>query len=296
MPTVELPQGTVRYRVSGLEGADRPVVFVHGLLSNGQLWDCVAKNLGAQGVRGYAPDWPMGSHTVAMNAGTDLTPRGVAHIVLSFLEALDLHDVTLVGNDSGGAICQFVLDTDHSRIGRLVLTNADAFEVFEPPPFDIVRILRYPLLLQTLLTVGRLRWLRHSPLAYGLLAAKPLDPVLTRSWVEPARQDAGVRRDTTRFVGAIDKQELLAVSNRMNRFSKPVLLVWGAADRFFTIDLARRLEGVFPQAELVEVAGGRTYLPLDEPGRVSDEIVKRFYGSTATDRQSAGEESTITAD
>ena len=47
--------------------------------------------------------------------------------------ALDLSDVTLVGNDTGGAICQYLVDTDRSRIGRLVLTNCDCFEQFPPP-------------------------------------------------------------------------------------------------------------------------------------------------------------------
>ena len=51
------------------------------------------------------------------------------------MEALELDDVTLVGNDTGGAICQFLLDTDASRIGRVVLTNCDAFTNFPPAPF-----------------------------------------------------------------------------------------------------------------------------------------------------------------
>ena len=132
MPTIELPQGAVRYRVAGEQASGPPVVFVHGFLVNATLWVKTADALAAAGVRSYAPDWPLGAHPLALGAGADQSPRGVARQVLSFIEALELDDVTLVGNDTGGAICQFLLDTDASRIGRLVLTNCDAFDSFPP--------------------------------------------------------------------------------------------------------------------------------------------------------------------
>ena len=62
-------------------------------------------------------------------------PRGVARLIAAFLEALELDDVTLVGNDTGGAICQLVVDRHPERLGRLVLTNCDAFENFPPKAF-----------------------------------------------------------------------------------------------------------------------------------------------------------------
>ena len=52
--------------------------------------------------------------------------------------ALDLQDVTLVGNDTGGGLCQFLIDAHPERIGRLVLTNCDAFDKFPPFPFNAV--------------------------------------------------------------------------------------------------------------------------------------------------------------
>src|SRR5262249_29099708 len=126
---IELPQGPITYRVAGpADSAVPPVVFVHGLLVDNQLWTAVADLLAEQGIRSYAPNWPLGSHPVAMNADADLSPRGIAAIINGFLAALDLTDVTLVGNDTGGALCQYLIDADHSRIGRLVLTNCDAFD------------------------------------------------------------------------------------------------------------------------------------------------------------------------
>ena len=84
MPTIDLPNGTVNYRVAGPEdSAAPPVVFVHGFLVDGTLWSKTAAGLAEHGIRSYAPDWPLGSHPIALNEGADQSPRGVArHIVV----------------------------------------------------------------------------------------------------------------------------------------------------------------------------------------------------------------------
>jgi pimeloyl-ACP methyl ester carboxylesterase len=274
MPTVDLPQGRVNYRVAGPPGSTLPpVVFVHGLLVNGEMWTGVAAALAERGIRSYTPDLPLGSHTVALGPDTDLSPRGVARLLLSFLEALSLTDVTLTGNDTGGALCQFVIDTDSSRIGRLVLTNCDAFDKFPPPPVDLmVKLGSSPFRLR--LMTAPMRWaaLRRSPLGYGPFTTRPLDAALTKRWVTPLLTDAGVRKDTARFMRGIRPADLLAVSKRLSSFTRPVLLLWGTGDRFFKLSLARRLAEAFPDARLVEVEGGHTFLPLDAPGRIASEI------------------------
>jgi pimeloyl-ACP methyl ester carboxylesterase len=274
MPTVDLPQGRVHYRVAGPEhSATPPVVLVHGLLVNSELWSGVAAALAAQGIRSYAPDLPLGSHPIPLADDAELSPRGLARLLLDFLEALDLDDVTLVGNDTGGALCQFLIDADHSRIGRLLLTNCDAFDKFPPPPFNaIVAIGRRPWRLRALMRTVRPTALRHSVLGYGGLVSTPLDAELTARWARPCVADRDVARDTARFLAALDKRDLADVATRLGRFPKPVLLVWGDADRFFRFEFAERLRDVFPDARLVRVTGGRTFLPYDQPGRVADEI------------------------
>lgn len=274
MPTVDLPQGRVHYRVAGpADGERSAVVFLHGLLVDGELWSGVAEALAAQGVRSYAPDLPLGAHPIALEPHAELSPRGVARLVLAFLEALDLTDVTLVGNDTGGALCQFLVDLDPTRVRGLVLLNCDAFEKFPPPPFGLlVKAGRRAGRLRILANAMRLTRARHSLLGYGPLARGPLDAALTRRWITPALTDAGVRRDTARFLRAVHPADLVDVSTRLHRFTRPVLLLWGSADRFFTLALARRLQSVLPGARLVPVEGGRTFLPLDQPARVAAEI------------------------
>lgn len=275
MPTVELPQGRVHYRVAGpADSTTPPVVFIHGLLVNSELWSGTAWALAEQGVRSYAPDLPLGSHPSPLSDDADLSPRGVARLILDFLEALDLRDVTLVGNDTGGALCQFVIDTDASRIGRLVLTNCDAFDQFPPPPFGaLVAFGRRPGRLRVAMAAMRPKMLRHSILGFGGLVTTPLDPELTARWAKPCQTDKAVRRNTARFLQQIDPHDLDEVGTRLGKFDKPVLLVWGDADSFFKMAFAERLRDAFADARLVTVEGGKTFVPLDYPDRLAGEIV-----------------------
>ncbi len=278
MPTIELAKATLNYHVAGpADSTLPPVVFIHPVLADGSLWLPVAERLAARGIRSYAPDWPLASHRIALPEDADQSPEGVARLVLDFLAALDLADVTLVGNDTGGAICQFVvdpeLDADATRVTRLVLANCDAFDQFPPPPFSGL----FPLLsnewrLKTLAGHLRLRPLRHSWLGYGLLA-KNLPPELTRAWIEPARTDAGVRRDAVRLFKNIHPQDLLDLSTRLRDVKIPVTVIWGMADRAFKPALGRRLHAAFTDAEFIEVPGARTLLALDAPDELTDAIV-----------------------
>ncbi|CAO5171259.1 Alpha/beta hydrolase [Frankia sp. AiPs1] len=280
---LDLPHGPISYRVAGPRDSGRPpVVFLHGLLVDGQLWSAVAALLAEQGLRSYAPTLPLGSHPTPMRPDADLTPRGVARLVLDFLAALDLRDVTLVGNDTGGAIIQFVLDLDDpddpegagpSRVGRVVLTNCDGFDTFPPFPFTLlVRAFRHPALVAALVPGLRSTRLRHSPLGFGPLASGPFDPELTRAWVTPLAQ-ADIRRDAAKLARGIDPAGLLDVSTRLPKTEKPIHILWGDADRFFRVDLGRRLAAAFTDATFDTVAGGRTFLPLDHPDRVAAAIL-----------------------
>jgi pimeloyl-ACP methyl ester carboxylesterase len=274
MLSIDLPHGTVRYRVAGPENAATPpIVFVHGFLVSSTLWTKTADALAATGVRSYAADWPLGSHTIALGTAADQSPRGIARQVISFIEALELDDVTLVGNDTGGAICQFLLDIDASRIGRVVLTNCDAFTNFPPAPFgQLFKAFRSPKAIRALMAPMRAATVRHSPVGFGLLVNQPLDADQTRAWVEPCLSDPAIRQDTARFAQKVDPDDLNTASKRLGSFDGPALLVWGAADRFFKLDFAQRLRTTFTDARLIEVENGRTFIPLDEPTRLAKEI------------------------
>ena len=270
--TIDLPGGRVHFRESGpVDG--KPVVFVHGFLVDHTLWADLPERLGERGFRTFAPTWPLGAHTTAMNSGADLSPRGVAHLVLSFLRMLDLSDVTLVGSDTGGAICQFLLDEDATRIGRVVLTNCDAFDTFPPFPFDLLfRLARHPVAARAVLQPMRLARLRNSRLGFGWLVRRDLTAAESRPWVTPYLTDAGVRRDVTAFARSWRARDLADVATRLPAFDRPVLICWAPKDRFFKVDLAHRLVQTFPDARLVEFPDALTFVSLDQPARLAEEI------------------------
>ena len=167
--------GKLAYRTAGPASSSRPpVVFVHGLLADGRLWEPVADRLAAEGIRSYAPTLPLGAHQIPMNPGADLSPEGIAALVRDFLAALDLSDVTLVGNDTGGAICQVMLGGDTSRIGAAVLTNCDAFGTF-PPRFlaPLFHALRHPALVACITPGLRSSWCGTARSPMGCSAALP---------------------------------------------------------------------------------------------------------------------------
>lgn len=271
---IELAEGTITYRGAGPADSKLPtVVFVHGLLVDGKLWAAVADALAVHGIRSFAPNWPTGSHPIPMKPNADLSPRGIAGIVVDFLAALELTDVTLVGNDTGGAICQYVIDTDHGRIGRLVLTNCDAFDLFPPKEFEgLVKLGRHAALLKPLLTLLRPTVIRHQRNVYGGTIAGQPDADITRGWIEAGLSNRGVRRDTAKLLATMDPQDLLAVSTRFGRFTKPVRLIWGTDDPFFPLSFGERLAAAFPNATLTPVPGGSTFVSMDRPEQVADAI------------------------
>ena len=263
MPEIELAAGTVRYRD---EGSGPAIVFVPGALVDGRLWDEVVSRLDA---RCIVPDLPLGSHRIAMRADADLSPPALADLIAELLERLDLRDVTLVGNDTGGALCQFVVTRRPERVARLVLTNCDAFDNCPPALFRPLGLLGRARLLTAAMQPLRLRAVRRLPFAYGWLTRRRLPDSLLDAWVEPFLTNRGVRRDARRFLVAIDREALLDNTALLHDFDRPVLLAWASQDRFFPLEHARRLAAIFPDARLVEVPDSYTFVALDQPERLA---------------------------
>jgi pimeloyl-ACP methyl ester carboxylesterase len=276
MPELTLPQGTINYRDTG-DGP--PVVFVHGLLVDGTLWRKVTPLLDAA-ARCIVPDLPLGSHRTAMNADADVTPHGVAKLVGDFIAALDLEDVTLVGNDTGGAISQLVALDHGERVGRLVLTNCDCFEVFPPKEFvPMIKAARVPGALHAALQPMRAAAARRTIVAYGGLAREIPDDV-SAAWIEPALGDAGVRGDLISFLRAVDKSITLDAAARLPSLKIPSLVAWGQGDRFFSPEMGQRLAATLPHARLEPIAGARTFVAEDAPEALAD-LIRGFVRESA---------------
>lgn len=266
---IELPAGRIRYREAG-EG--KPVVFVHGFLVDGRLWDGVVDQLSDR-YRCIAPDWPIAAHQIAMNPDADLSPPGIAALIASFLEALELEDVTIVGNDSGGAMSQVLVTKHPERIGRLVLTNCDTHENFPPGIFKAMPPLaKLPGGMTVLSAPFRIGALART--AFKPFAHTPIPADLVASWMRPSLSDPGVKRDAKKVTAGMNKRHTLEAAERLSGSELPVLLTWAPGDKFFPISYAERLEQETPNARLVRIPDASTFVALDQPVRLAEEIAK----------------------
>lgn len=269
---VRLPQGSIRYRELG---AGEPVLLVHGLLVNGLLWEEVAETL-ARDYRVIAPDWPLGSQVLPLDDGVDLTPPGLATLIADFMEALDLSDVTLVGNDTGGALAQLVAVNHPERIARLVLTPCDAYESFPPPMFVPLMIAgRSPIALWLIANSLRPEFAQRLPFAFGWLSKRPLDPEVARAFMRPVLNDGRIRRQLATILGGIDKRYTIAAAKRFAEFKKPVLIAWAPEDKFFKFRFAERLANDFPDSHLERIENSYTFVSIDQP-RATAELIASF--------------------
>jgi pimeloyl-ACP methyl ester carboxylesterase len=275
MSEIELSAGTVEYRDTGGDGP--VVVLLHGLLMDATLWDAVIADL-AIDHRCVAPTLPLGAHRRSVHADADLSLPGIARLVAEFLDRLDLNDVTLVGNDTGGAVAQLVIADDAARVGQVVLASCEAFDNI--PPGLTGRTLALtgrlsPRMFGLFMQQMRLRPIRRLPIAFGWLTKR--GDATTARWVRPVMEQPAIRRDAVRLLRSVmsDARVLIDVARRLPRFARPALVVWASKDRVMPLDHGRRLADLLPQGRLIEVDDSYTLIPLDQPVRFA-QIIRKF--------------------
>ncbi|MDT5015133.1 MAG: hypothetical protein QOD39_1293 [Mycobacterium sp.] len=241
-----------RCRVDGLDieytdaGSGPVLLFVHGVYVTGALWNDVIAELG-DGFRCIAPTWPLGAHSTSTD-GADLGAEAAARRIVHFMEALDLTDVTVVANDTGGGLVLTSLgdpSLDTSRITRLVLTNCDSYEHFPPGSFaQIVKLCRASA------AVGGaiVRLLASGPGQSFFLKAvckHPPSAQRQREVFGAFATSAGARRDAVTVTASLDPTLTLRAAPAIEAFDRPVTLTWGVDDKLFPLEHARRLRDAF---------------------------------------------------
>lgn len=273
---IELGGATVRYRDTG---TGPTIVFVHGVYVGGGLWHDLVDRL--VGYRCIVPTWPLGAHEDPA-PDADLSARAAALMIPAFLDALDLRDVTLVGNDLGGGLCLAALASGHAgldRLGRLVLTNWDSYEHFPPKGFDKIAALS-----RKVPAFGKvfLGFLSSKPgrtfFMKSVTVRRPAAEVADRVFGAFATSKAA-RADALRTTQSLEPSVTLDAVGALRAFDRPVLLAWGDTDQLFPMAHAERLQADFPNARLHPIAGGATYVMLDQPEKLARAILE-FIAST----------------
>ncbi len=285
MPDVELTAGTIEYEDTGGDGP--VVVLLHGLAMDGSLWRHVVRDLRADH-RCVVPTLPLGGHRRPMREDADLSLHGQARLVAEFLERLDLRDVVLVQSDIGIGL---VLAGDNpERVGRLVLASCEAFDNYPPGlPGRTVRFAaRIPGGLNAAFQPMRLRALRRLPMALGRMTKRPIPHEVTDAWFRPLMTQRAIRRDLAKYARAADRRDMIAATERLRSFDRPVLVVWAAEDRVMPPEHGRRLARLLPDARLVEIADSATLIPEDQPGELS-RAIREFIRETGAPSRAAND-------
>ena len=263
---LELPQGRMRYHETGSGPA---VVFVHGALVNANLWRKVAAVL-APDCRCVALDLPFGAHPIAMPPEADLSPPAFAELIADAIAALGLEDVTLVGNDTGGAMCQLVAARQPERIGRLVLTSCDALDNFPPKAMQpMMPVLRVPGALSAMLAPTRMQAVRKRIMTMIRLVKRPIEQEAVDSYALPPLRDRGVMRDAKKLLAGLDKRYTLEAAERLREFHRPALIAWSREDKFFPGKYAEQLAELLPDARLEWIEDAYTFSPEDQPEKLA---------------------------
>jgi pimeloyl-ACP methyl ester carboxylesterase len=268
---VDLDIGRIRVREAG---NGPPVVLVHGALVNSHLWDDVIPLL-VDRHRVIAPDLPLGCHAEPVRPGAPLGLPAQADVVADLIAALGLDDVTLVGNDTGGAICQLVVTRRPEGIGRLLLTSCDAFDNCPPRFFRFLVWASY-LPGNAWLTAQSMRSPRFArlPVAFGRLTHRGLDKRRLDLMFEPLRRSRGVRRDAARMFRSLDAADTQAAAAALGDVTIPVLIGWSADDRIFPPEHASRLAAQLPDATVSPITDSLAFSPVDQPQVLAQRIAE----------------------
>jgi len=268
---IETSHGPIVYHEIG-EG--RPLVLVHGFLANANIWRKLIPLI-AGDFRCFAVDWPLGSHYLPVRADADLTPPGIRTLIADFLERLELEDVVLAGNDSGGAYSQMVAAAGNPRLGALVLNSCETPEDRWPPKgFGHLKgSAQVPGGLNLMIQSLRVKRSWRSPIAYGVLAKRPIPDSVMWSFVDPFFKSAEIRRDARKVIRRVGPQyHRAAAETLIAEFELPVIFAWGGDERVFPLTHARNYAPALANSQLRVVADSFTYTSEDNPEGLACEL------------------------
>jgi pimeloyl-ACP methyl ester carboxylesterase len=266
---------TASGRISYTEQGTGPVaLFVHGVLLNGHLWRhqlaelsdirrCIAVDLLAHGDTEIAPD-------------QDVSVTANANMLKEFLDALNIDQVDLVGNDSGGGIAQIFAALYPERVRSLTLTDCDTHDNWPPEAFKpFLAMAAAGGLRGTLDAMLSDKSVYRSPQALGPAYEHPerLSDDSIETYLRPLVRTEQRTRDLQRFLAAFDNKHTLAIAARLKTLKAPTLIVWGTDDVYFDVKWSHWLAETIPGTRRrVEFKDARIFFPEERSAEFNKEL------------------------
>ena len=272
--SLDTPAGEIAYTELG----SGPVaLFVHGIGTSGLLWRQVIEDL-QDTSRCIAIDLPLHGGTPVRD---DMSAGAMAQVLADLCDGLELTQVDLVGNDTGGAVAQIFAARHPDRIRTFTLTNCDCEGNFPPPEFaQVIQLARQGRLAELLVGLaaeGAAAW-AASPLGAGY---EHPEEVPEDEWRGYVAQIGGTReraRAFERILAALEPAQMEAISKPLRALNAPTLLVWGTGDAAFGVKWAYFLRDIIPGArEVIEVDGAKVFFPAERPGDLIPHL-RRHWG------------------
>ena len=272
---VQTKSGPASYIDTG--GPGRVALFVHGLGTSSYLWRHVIGQLNGQR-RCVAVDLPLHGQTPAA-ADQDFSLAGFAGFLTEFCEELELNDIDLVANDTGGAISQ-VFATGHPELlHTLTLTNCEAHNNL-PPKVLLPAVWLAHMGLAARISPRLLRDIRRGRKRFYGLGYQDIENLpedLARFWLETQFATPELARQNQRIMTSLHARDLLVIEPALARLQVPTLIVWGTGDRFFRRKWAYWLRDTIPGAtEVVELAGARIFFPDERATELTAELRRHW--------------------
>lgn len=265
--------GTIEYRDVG---SGPVLVFLHLVLADASHWDRMPPLLSDR-FRCIFPTLPMGAHRIPANEGADLSVDGLARAIADLITHLALDDVTIIGNDSGGAISQVVAVNHPELIKRVVLTNCDMYDDFPPKLFAYFNLYKR-LPAEAFKTIGwsfKIKALWKLPFVFGRLTNE-VDATKVMRWADALLASKEVRRDLHAVFKGFGPDVTNAAAASLAATELPFLVAWGADDKAFKPALAERFVSEVPTAELVMIDDCKTLVCWDQPEKLA-ELIADFH-------------------
>ncbi|MFC5740577.1 alpha/beta fold hydrolase [Dyella tabacisoli] len=275
---------TLSGNISYVEHGSGPVaLFVHGVLLNGYLWRHQLAQLG--GLRRCIAVDLLAHGNTEISATQDVSVTANAHMLAQFLDALKIDQVDLVGNDSGGGICQIFAALYPQRIRSLALTNCDTHDNWPPEAFKpFVAMVAAGGLPQTLHAMLADKSIYRSPQALGLAYEQPeavADDTI-ETYLQPLTRSAQRTRDLERFVNAFDCRHTVDIEPQLGQVQAPTLIAWGTDDIYFDLKWSHWLEQTIPGTRRrVELKSARIFFPEERSDEFNQELKAHWAGNYA---------------
>jgi pimeloyl-ACP methyl ester carboxylesterase len=277
---VDAPIGRIRVRSAGTGPA---LMFTHGLLVDGRIWDQVASTVAQQGFTVVLPDLPLGAHCAPVKDRSTLTTHAVADCLFDVADKLRVDRFSVLGFDTGGAISQVAAASRPERIERLALMSCDAFEHYPPlliRPFKWAALWS-PAMSLVLKTLSDNKY-QHIPLPLGLVAKHKIDQSLVAAWSEPSASNPDIRADLVAFIKQMNAVDTLAAAETLRHFAGPSMVMWSRQEKVFPRKDAQRLTELIPGCQLRWIDDAYTFASLDNPTRMI-ELVLEFLRLPASE-------------